>query len=224
MLPDAAAERRARLARCLRGAYAIVDPDHCGGRDALEVAEALLAGGASALQLRAKRLGSRAALELGRALAAACARAGAGGALFVMNDRVDLAVAAGAGAVHLGQDDLPLQAARALAPGLLAGVSTHTLDQARDAAAAGADYLGFGPVFATPSKERPDPVVGLAGLAAAVRAVAPLPIVAIGGVEPAHAAALAATGAAAAAAIRAFGGAAEPRAAVAAFLRAWSRG
>ena len=203
----------------LRGPYAILDPEHIGARDALDCAAALLAGGARVLQLRAKHLGSRETVRLGRALARACAEADA---LFVMNDRVDLAVACGAGAVHLGQDDLPLDAARRLAPRLAIGVSTHDLAQARAAAAAGADYLGFGPVFATASKERADPVVGLDALAAAVAAVAPLPVVAIGGIEAAHARAVAATGAAAAAAIRAFAGSADPRGAIAEFARQWA--
>src|SRR5438067_13263610 len=91
-------------------------------------------------------------------------------ALFIVNDRLDVALAGGADGVHLGQDDLPLAAARRLAPpGFMIGVSTHDLAQARAAAAAGADYLGFGPVFATRSKGNPDPIVGLDGLAAACR-------------------------------------------------------
>jgi thiamine-phosphate diphosphorylase len=125
------------------------------------------------------------------------------GALLVVNDRVDIAVAAGADAVHLGQTDLPIEAARRFAPKLRVGISTHDVRQVERAVAAGADYLGFGPIFATRTKENPDPVQGIAGLRAAVAAAKGTPIVAIGGIEPAHVADIYAAGAAALCAIRA---------------------
>jgi thiamine-phosphate pyrophosphorylase len=118
---------------------------------------------------------------------------------FVVNDRVDVALAAGADGVHLGQEDLPLAAARELAgTRLVIGVSTHTPAQAEAAARAGADYLGFGPVFATSTKANPDPVQGVAMLAEAVRRAAPVPVVAIGGIGLAQVEEIAASGAAAA--------------------------
>jgi thiamine-phosphate pyrophosphorylase len=199
----------------VNGFYAIVDAPADAGA-AVALAGRLLAGGACALQLRAKRTPTRALVEIGRAL-----RAVVRGVPFIVNDRIDVALLVGADGVHLGQDDLSLADARRIAPGLLVGVSTHDLEQVR--AAAGADYLGFGPVFATATKERPDPVQGLDGLAAAVRAAAPAPVVAIGGITVAAAPAVAAAGAAAAAVIAAVNGAPDPTAAaraVAGALRA----
>ena len=110
----------------------------------------------------------------------------AAGVPFCVNDRLDVALAVGADVVHLGQDDLPLadaQRVRAVAgrPDLLIGFSTHNLAQALAAAAGGADYIGFGPVFGTRSKLNPDPTVGLEALAEVCGAVA-VPVVAIGGI------------------------------------------
>jgi thiamine-phosphate diphosphorylase len=119
----------------------------------------------------------------------------------------------GAEVCHLGQTDLPLAAARALAGGRLAlGVSTHSLAQALAAAAGGADYLGFGPVYPTSGKVDPDPVVGVAALAEVCAAVR-LPVVAIGGLTVERAAEVALAGAAAAAAIGAMLNAGDPIAA-----------
>src|SRR5262249_19903474 len=140
----------------------------------------------------------------------------------IVNDRLDVALLVGADGVHLGQDDLALEDARRIGRGLIIGVSTHNLEQVR--ASAGADYLGFGPVFATATKERPGPVRGLDGRAAAARAAAPVPVVAIGGIIVERAADVAATGAAAAAVIAAVNGAPDPTAAARAIASAFSRG
>ncbi|MGH7786294.1 MAG: thiamine phosphate synthase, partial [Candidatus Binatia bacterium] len=155
--------------------------DAVDGRDTLALAEALLAGGARLLQLRAKTLATGAFVELARAVKAAADRAGA---LLIINDRTDIARLIDAGGVHLGQDDLPPADARALlGQDKVIGVSTHTLDQVDAALAAGAiDYLAFGPIFATRSKRDPDPVQGLDALRA-TRARCPLPLVAIGGID-----------------------------------------
>jgi len=140
------------------------------------------------------------------------------GAALVVNDRIDLALAAGADGVHLGQTDLPIAAARAIAGDQLAiGVSTHDVAQVERAVAAGADYLGFGPLFATTTKANPDPVQGLAGLRAAVAAARGVPIVAIGGITAEHAPSIYAAGAAAICAIAAVNGASDPAAAVGRF-------
>ena len=181
------------------GLYAIADLGPQGA-DPEALAGALLACGPAALQLRWKDPpGAGAFLEVARRLADRCR---ARGIPFIVNDRVDVAALAGADGVHLGQDDLPLAAARRLLPpGTLVGVSTHTLAQVEAAVADGADYLGFGPVFATATKARPDRVVGLEGLAAAVRAAAPVPVVAIGGLGLDTVADVAATGALCAAVI-----------------------
>ena len=134
------------------------------------------------LQLRAKHLGARDTLELLRALRPLCTEAGAH---LIANDRPDLAVLGQCDGVHIGQEDLPLPLVRTLAPGLLVGVSTHNLEQLSAALAERPDYVAFGPVFATASKERPDPSVGLALLAEAHAAAerAGIPLVAIGGIN-----------------------------------------
>ena len=110
-------------------------------------------------------------------------RCRAAGVPFCVNDRLDVALAVGADAVHLGQDDLPLADARAdrRRAGSLIGFSTHNPAQAAAAVAGGADYIGFGPIFDTRSKLRPDPTVGVEGLRA-VAAASPIPVVAIGGI------------------------------------------
>jgi thiamine-phosphate pyrophosphorylase len=137
----------------------------------------------------------------------------AGGAtLFVVNDRVDIAMAAGADGVHLGQDDLPLAAARRLWPRGLVGRSTHSLGQALAAQAEGADYIGVGPVWATPTKPG-RPAVGLELVRAVAAAQLRIPWVAIGGVDAGNVGAVLAAGARAIAAVRAVTAASDPEAA-----------
>lgn len=196
--------------RALRGLYAIVDPDACGGRDPIEVARAILRGGAAALQLRAKSMDEPARERLGRALREACAQAGVP---FYVNDFPQLARRLDADGVHLGQGDVRISDARAIVGQDAAiGVSTHSLAQALAAEQAGADLIGFGPVFATRTKDNADPVVGLAGLAEACACVA-IPVVAIGGIDTRNAHEVAAAGARLAAAIGALCGAADPESA-----------
>lgn len=189
-----------------RGLYAIVDPERCAGRGPIEVAEAILRGGCAVLQLRAKRLSDRERLALMRALRE---RARARDVAFVVNDRPDLAVLAGADGLHLGQDDVAIADARRIVGSMPIGRSTHDLAQARAAIDEGADLIGFGPVFATRSKENPDPVVGLERLAEVVRE-SRVPVVAIGGIAEDDAARVRATGAAFAACIAALGEAPDP--------------
>lgn len=192
----------------MRGLYAIVDVEACAraGREPFAVAREVLAGGCAALQLRDKRGDDHAYRLLGRQLAALCHDAGVP---FVVNDRHWLASELGAWGVHIGQTDTPIeQVRRAVGAGVTIGVSTHTLAQARSAALRGADLIGFGPVFATKSKEAPDPVVGLDGLAEVCRSVSVpvvpiVPIVAIGGITLDRAAGVRAAGAPLAAAISA---------------------
>lgn len=117
------------------------------------------------------------------------------GVRLIVNDRVDVALAARADGVHIGQDDLPAESAREiLGPEAIVGVSTHSLAQAVAAAALPVDYVAFGPVFATATKANPDPVVGLEGLEA-VRSVVAHPLVAIGGITLEKAPAVFAAGA-----------------------------
>jgi thiamine-phosphate pyrophosphorylase len=106
-------------------------------------------------------------------------------ALFIVNDHADIAVAVGADGVHLGQDDLPIEYARKLlGPGKLIGISTHSLKQAKNAQASGADYIGFGPLFATTTKDAGQ-AQGIGALKVVKQAVS-IPIIAIGGITCAH--------------------------------------
>jgi thiamine-phosphate pyrophosphorylase len=170
--------------------------------------------GAAAVHLREKDLGGAALLALARALLPACR---ARGARLLVNDRLDVALAAGADGVHLPAAGIPpAEARRLLGPAALVGVSCHSAGEVARARDGGADYATFSPVWATPSKRPFGPPVGLAALAAAVPLG--LPLVALGGVEPGNAAQAFAAGAAGVAAIRAWLVGPDPAAAVAALL------
>jgi thiamine-phosphate pyrophosphorylase len=184
----------------------ITDATLVPGRDHVAVAEAALAGGADMIQLRDKTPDLRRLLPQARRIRAACR---AHGALFIVNDRLDLALAAGADGVHVGQDDLPATVARRLlGPHLVLGVSTHDLAQAEAAAAAGADYIGFGPMFGTRSKDTGYTPRGTAMLRE-VRDRVRVPIVAIGGIMLENVGEVIAAGADAPAVISAVAGAAD---------------
>lgn len=138
--------------------------------------------GATVVQLREKRA---TALEFYEAAKAALAVAVERGVQLIINDRVDIALAVGATGVHLGQDDLPPEIVRRLLGGdAVIGYSTHSVAQALKASKLPIDYLAIGPIFATSTKENPDPVVGLDGLRAVKAAIGSLPLVAIGGINP----------------------------------------
>jgi thiamine-phosphate pyrophosphorylase len=198
----------------VKGFYAVLD------RDDKTLAHQLVANsgaGARVLQLRIKPdppLSALQLVEIGRMARRVC---DLHGAALVVNDRLDVALACGADGVHLGQTDLALADAKAVVAAcqrrLWIGVSTHNLAQVVAAVAGGADYLGFGPVFATQTKANADPVAGVSGLAAAVRAAGRVPVVAIGGITTAHAAQLYGAGAAAICAISAVNGASDVAAA-----------
>jgi thiamine-phosphate pyrophosphorylase len=159
--------------------YAIIDPAQAGGCAAPQVAEALLAAGVRLIQLRDKQASSRDLFEQAR-LVSACVRRWKG--IFIVNDRADVARAADADGVHVGQEDLPVELARhILGAGKWIGYSTHVLAQVAEADRSSADYIAFGPIFPTASKARPDPVVGLEGLREA-RQLTSKPLVAIGGI------------------------------------------
>jgi len=172
----------------MRGLYAIVDTDALGraGLGVVPFAERVLQARPPVLQLRAKADAPREVLVLLRALRPLCARAGT---LLFANDRPDLAVLAGCDGVHVGQDDLRVAEVRRFAPALRVGISTHDEDQLRAALEDRPDYVAFGPVFATASKDNPSPVVGLSALARAGASCrsAGVPLVAIGGIDLARA-------------------------------------
>jgi thiamine-phosphate pyrophosphorylase len=177
------------------------------------VVAAWLRGGVDVVQLRQKRLARGPLLELATALAASCAAAGA---LFVVNDHVDVAVLSGADGVHVGPEDLTVGAARrAGGPGLVIGASASTPDAGREAEREGADYLGSGPAYETPLKAEKR-VIGPSGVAAVAAAVR-LPVFAIGGVDRSRLPELRAAGLTRVCAIRALGEAADPEAEA----RAW---
>lgn len=204
-----------RLRQALR-VYVLTDRGLSRGRSEAEIVRAALAGGATAIQLRWKTGPLREAVRAGRELQALCRQAGA---LFVVNDRVDLALALDADGVHLGVDDLPVEEARRLAGDrLVIGFSPSTLEEALDAERAGADYLGVGPVYGTATKADAGPAVGTGHVRAIARAVS-IPIVGIGGITAANARAVIEAGAAGVAVISAVVAADDPRAAAAA-LRA----
>ncbi len=162
--------------------YVLLTESLCRG-DWFETARAAIDGGADCIQLREKDLSDRGLLERAKKLARLCRDHAV---LSVVNDRPDIALAASADGVHLGQDDLPVAAARRiLPPTMLVGVSTHTIDQVRAAAAVAPDYIAVGPMFDSPTK----PQAHIAGpaLLAAARKVTSIPVVAIGGITESNA-------------------------------------
>lgn len=170
----------------------VTDPDCTPGWTVLDVVRAALRGGAPAIQLRAKEMAARELAELARAVSA---ETRAAGALLFVNDRVDVALAAGADGAHVGDADLPVEAARRIAPpGFLLGMSADTPEAARRAAAAGADYVGVGPVYATGSKADAGAPVGVERIAEVAAAVE-IPVVGIGGIDAGNARAVVQAGA-----------------------------
>jgi thiamine-phosphate pyrophosphorylase len=197
--------------------YAIVDGS--AARPPLDLVGAFVRGGAAVVQLRLKGADAGELLRVAREARKLCA----GRSLLVLNDRPDVARLAEADGVHLGQEDLPWQAARAIVgPRALVGVSTHS--DAEIDAAQGADYVGFGPVFATASKPGAPlpPPHGLEGLRRAVER-SKVPVVAIGGITVQNASEVVRAGARCVAAIGQLCGAAEPEAAVRAMAQAFAR-
>jgi len=138
-----------------------------------------IAGGADTVQLREKGGSTRRMIEVAKSMAAVCRSARVP---FIVNDRIDVAIAAQADGVHLGQSDFPIPLARELlGKDKLIGGSAATLEEARICLAEGADYVGFGPVYVTDSKEDAGPVSGPKGLKQVVETI-PLPIIGIGGI------------------------------------------
>jgi thiamine-phosphate pyrophosphorylase len=204
------ARHAGNIAHCrMRGLYAIIDPAACAN-DALLIATAVLRGGCAALQLRDKQCDDASFVALGRKLSALCRTADVP---FFVNDRYWLAAELGAQGVHIGQGDAALaDVRRALGHERLIGVSTHDLAQARSAEQAGADLIGFGPIFVTRTKLPAEPAVGLEALTQVCASVS-IPVVAIGGLTRDSAAAAASAGADMGAVISALCGVSDPEAA-----------
>jgi len=196
--------RQARL-------YLVIDAEA-----AERVVPAALEGGVDVVQLREKSASDDDLLAIGRRLRSLCEEHGA---LFIVNDRPDLAVACGADGVHVGQDDMPLGEARAIVGDqLIVGVSTHSPEQIEAALRSTADYLGVGPVFSTPTKPG-RPAVGLELVRYAAEHASAKPWFAIGGIDTGNADAVAGAGAHRFAVVRAIRDAADPSAAAAALRR-----
>lgn len=160
--------------------YAITDERFHPGRDLLAVMEESLLGGADVIQLRDKTGSKRDILRKAKALRSLTRKYGA---LFIVNDHIDIALAADADGVHLGQDDLPLAEARnILGPGKIIGISTHSIEQAREAERGGADYIGVGPVFPTRTKADVTDSVSVSYVRQASAEIR-IPFVAIGGIK-----------------------------------------
>ena len=152
---DIHGERMHRFASA--GLYVVITESFCAGRPALSVLSACLDAGVRLVQFREKGLSG---LELFTRAKAFRQRTRDAGALLIINDRVDIALAVEADGVHLGQEDLPLDVARRIAPDLILGSSSHNLDEALAAQASGASYVNVGPIFATQTKDVPTGALG----------------------------------------------------------------
>jgi thiamine-phosphate pyrophosphorylase len=160
------------------GLYVITDEALSKGLSHAEITRRAILGGADTIQLRDKRLSSKELLECAIEIRDMTRSAGVS---FIVNDRLDIALASGADGVHLGQDDMPLHYARNLSPpGFIIGISAGTVEEAKTAVDGGADYIGLGPICQTSSKGDAGPVCGF-DLIARVKAVVDVPVVAIGG-------------------------------------------
>lgn len=200
-----------RLRLCL-----VTDRNLSRGRPLTEIVAAAVRGGATMVQLREKDADTRAFVEAARALKTMLVEAGVA---FIVNDRVDVALAVDADGVHVGQSDMRVEdVRRLLGPDRIVGLSIDGVDQIRHADAECADYFGVGPVHAQSTKADAAPPLGVAGLRAA-RALTTKPIVAIGGITPENAAAALAAGAQGLAVVSAIVAADDPEAATRRFAR-----
>lgn len=172
--------KKDRITLLSSGLYCITDEPHSLGRNNVEVARMMLEGGARVIQYREK---DKTGIQKYRDCVAIRDSMTACDAVFIVNDDADIAIAVGADGVHIGQDDMPIEAVRDVAgEGMIIGLSTHSPDQAADAERRGADYIGAGPLFRTFTKKNVCDPVGLGYLEFAVRAVS-IPVVAIGGIK-----------------------------------------
>ncbi|MBE6406712.1 MAG: thiamine phosphate synthase [Lentisphaerae bacterium] len=186
--------------------YPVISSEFCAGRDPLFILEEILKGGAKVVQIREKNMADKPHFEL---LKKARLLTDSYRAVMIVDDRVDLALAVGADGVHLGQDDLPLSAARKIAPELLIGTSTHNLDEVRQAQADGCGYLNIGPIFRTGTKQLPMEPLGVELLQSLIPSVK-CPFSVMGGIKLEHLPLLHSLGAKHIAAVTAFTAAENP--------------
>ncbi len=170
-------ERMARFSET--DLYVVITEAFCAGRSSVEVLEACLAAGVRLVQFREKDLPARELCRRAEIFREHTARAGA---LLIVDDRLDVALAAGADGVHLGQQDVPIEAARRIAPALILGASSHTPAQALAAEAAGASYVNIGPIFSTQTKRTAVAPVG-PGMIAAIAPRLSIPFTCMGGIK-----------------------------------------
>jgi thiamine-phosphate pyrophosphorylase len=160
--------------------YVVITEEFCGGRESVDVLEAVLDAGVTLIQFREKVWDDLKLFTVGEVYRRKTDEAGA---LLIVNNRVDLALAIGADGVHLGQNDLPIPAARRIAPELILGASTHSLEDAKNAEAEGASYYNIGPIYPTQTKELTMEAMG----PEAIDVIAPhigLPFTCMGGIKP----------------------------------------
>lgn len=189
------------------GLYVIIDPDLTCGRDPIEITRQTLAGGTRIIQLRAKTQPDYRILSLAQEISSLCNDYGA---LFIVNDRVDIAIIAQAHGVHLGVDDLPVPDARKiLTQNQIVGCSSHTLEEALTANVNLPDYIAVGAMYPTTAKDQP--IVGGPPLLKRIRSLINLPLVAIGGITQENVGAVVQAGADAICVISAIGLAANPK-------------
>jgi len=188
------------------GLYLVTSQPLSKGRSTLSIVRAALAGGVRLIQLREKELQLP---DLLRLAAEVRRLADSAGALLIINDRIDVALAVGADGVHLGQDDLPVSVARRIAPDLIIGASTHSIEEARAAEAAGASYVNIGPIFPTSTKEWNRGFLGLEGIRTIAPAVS-VPFTVMGGIKRSHVPELVRAGARTIAVVTAVTAAADP--------------
>ena len=195
----------------------IADVEAAGRRKMTSLIDKAVGAGATLVQLRSKKLSSRHFLELALQTSEVLRRKNVP---LIINDRLDIALACDASGVHLGQEDLPLHLARKQLGGRrIIGITVNTAEEAIEAESSGADYLGVGPVFFTPTKERLKPVLGLEGLRA-IRKKVGIPILAVGGINAENAAEVMATGVDGIAVVSAILGSKDVQAATRKLLRA----
>lgn len=198
--------------------YLVIGRGDCAGRPLLEVVEQAVAGGVTMVQLREKEAPTPRVAELGRSLVALLRPLGVP---LIVNDDLEAALSCDADGLHVGQDDLAAAMARSRLPaGKLLGLSVGDAAEARSADPALVDYVGLGPVFATPTKADAGRPLGLEGLTALRRQVTALPAVAIGGIKQENAAAVMGTGVQGIAVVSAIAGAVDPAAAARELRRA----
>jgi thiamine-phosphate pyrophosphorylase len=188
------------------GIYPVITEKFCSNGSSLLTLKQVLQGGARIVQLREKELSKKELLVLARKYRVLTKKAGA---LLIINDHLDLALAVDADGVHLGQDDLPCQEAKRLAPGLIIGVSTHNMQEALKAVQDGADYINLGPVFATKTREHCCKPLGVEVIRK-IAARLDIPFTVMGGIKPANLSQLLAAGCRRIAVVTAITGSAEP--------------